>query len=35
MPQQAEHEARRVYYERTDSPPWKITWAAADVLERD
>ncbi len=28
-------EARRVYYERTDSPLWKIIQAAADVLERD
>jgi hypothetical protein len=26
-------DARRVYYERTDSPLWNIIQAAADVLE--
>ena len=26
-------DARRVYYDRTDSPLWKIIEAAADVLE--
>jgi hypothetical protein len=26
-------DARRVYYERTDSPLWKIIEAAADVIE--
>lgn len=26
-------ESRRVYYERTDSPLWKIFEAAADVIE--
>ena len=26
-------DSRRVYYERTDSPLWKIIQAAADVIE--
>lgn len=26
-------DARRIYYERTDSPLWKIIEAAADVIE--
>jgi hypothetical protein len=28
-------DARRVYYERTDSPLWKIIQAAADALSQD
>jgi hypothetical protein len=28
-------ESRRVYYQRTDSPLWKIIEAAADVIEAD
>jgi hypothetical protein len=28
-------DARRVYYERTDSPLWKIIQAAADVIDVD
>jgi hypothetical protein len=28
-------DSRRVYYERTDSPLWKIIQAAADVIEAD
>jgi hypothetical protein len=28
-------ESRRIYYERTESPLWKIIQAAADVIEVD
>ena len=28
-------DSRRVYYERTDSPLWKIIQAAADVIDDD
>ena len=28
-------DARRVYYDRTDSPLWTIIQAAADVIEPD
>ena len=28
-------DSRRIYYERTESPLWKIIQAAADVIEVD
>lgn len=33
--QERRDDARRVYYERTDSPLWKIFQAAAEVIEAD
>ena len=33
--QERRDDARRVYYERTDSPLWKIFLVAAEVIEAD
>ena len=33
--QERRDDARRVYYERTDSPLWKIFQVAAEVIEAD
>ena len=33
--QERRDDARRIYYERTDSPLWKIFQAAAEVIEAD
>ena len=33
--QERRDDARRVYYERTDSPLWKIFEAAAEMIEAD
>jgi hypothetical protein len=35
LEEQRPDDSRRVYYERTDSPLWKIIEAAADVIEPD
>jgi hypothetical protein len=35
LEEQRPDDSRRVYYERTDSPLWKIIEAAADVIEAD
>ena len=35
LEEQRPDDARRVYYERTDSPLWKIIQAAAEVVQPD
>jgi hypothetical protein len=35
LEEQRPDDSRRVYYERTDSPLWKIIEAAADVIEAE